>query len=403
MTHRQSGTVTYRALGAPRASSLEGTPLASFRARAFAFAIDLFVVLMLVTLVGLPYALSQRDQDPSGRLVLRFEPFDSLWGLAILVLYFGLSTYLGGGQTLGKRLLRIRVASLIHDRLSLWHCLERALGYGASALEGGFGFIQYFIHPNRQTVHDRIAETIVVGTEVRTNDLSRFPVTRKWPARHADRLQLYSLPTPNGVKVSIMLEETGLPYEPHRVEFEANDQHSPEFLSLSPNNKVPAILDPDGPGGRPLALFESGAILIYLSEKTGKFMPSDPAGRYETIQWLMFQMGGIGPMFGQVGFFHKFAGRNYEDKRPRDRYVAESKRLLGVLDRRLADRAWVMGDDYSIADIAIFPWVNNLVGFYGASDLVGIADFQHVTRALRAFLARPAVVRGLEIPGRSEA
>jgi GST-like protein len=251
-------------------------------------------------------------------------------------------------------------------------------------------------------VHDRIAETIVVTTDARMTDLSRFPVTRKWPAQHPDRLQLYSLPTPNGVKASIMLEEIGLPYEPHRVAFETNDQLSPEFLSINPNNKIPAILDPNGPGGRPLALFESGAILIYLAEKTGQFMPKDAAGRYETIQWLMFQMGGIGPMFGQVGFFHKFAGRDYEDKRPRDRYVAESKRLLGVLDRRLADRAWIMGDAYSIADIAIFPWVNNLVGFYGAGDLVGIADFEHVTRALRAFLARPAVVRGLEVPRRSE-
>jgi GST-like protein len=232
-------------------------------------------------------------------------------------------------------------------------------------------------------------------------DLSAFPVARKWPARHPDRLQLYSLPTPNGVKVSIMLEETGLPYEPHLVRFETNDQTSPEFLSLNPNNKIPAILDPDGPGGEPLALFESGAILVYLADKTGKLMPRDAAGRYETIQWLMFQMGGIGPMFGQLGFFHKFAGKDYEDKRPRDRYVAESKRLLAVLDGRLADRAWIMGDAYTIADIATFPWVRNLVGFYGAGDLVGIADFRTVTRVLEAFVSRPAVVRGLEIPKRT--
>jgi GSH-dependent disulfide-bond oxidoreductase len=232
-------------------------------------------------------------------------------------------------------------------------------------------------------------------------DLSAFPITKKWPARHPDRLQLYSLPTPNGVKVSIMLEETGLAYEPHLVRFEANDQMSPEFLSLSPNNKIPAILDPDGPGGKPLPLFESGAILIYLADKTGKFMPRDAAGRYTTIQWLMFQMGGIGPMFGQAGFFHKFAGKDYEDKRPRDRYVAESRRLLAVLDRQLAGRAWIMGDDYTIADMATFPWVRNLVGFYGAGDLVGIADFVHVTRALDAFVARPAVTRGLQIPQRA--
>jgi GST-like protein len=232
------------------------------------------------------------------------------------------------------------------------------------------------------------------------NELSAFAITKKWPALHPDRLQLYSLPTPNGVKVSIMLEETGLAYESHLVRFDSNDQLSPEFLSLSPNNKIPAILDPNGPGGKPLALFESGAILIYLAEKSGQFMPRDAAGRYETIQWVMFQMGGIGPMFGQVGFFHKFAGKDYEDKRPRDRYVAESKRLLGVLDRRLNGRAWIMGDDYGIADIATFPWVRNLIGFYGAGELVGISEFAQVTRALEAFVARPAVIRGLETPKR---
>jgi GSH-dependent disulfide-bond oxidoreductase len=228
--------------------------------------------------------------------------------------------------------------------------------------------------------------------------LSAFPITRKWPARHPDHLQLYSLPTPNGVKVSIALEETGLPYEAHRVAFDRNDQLSAEFLSLNPNNKIPAILDPNGPNGEPLALFESGAILVYLADKTGQLMPKDPALRYQTLQWLMFQMGGIGPMFGQLGFFHKFAGKDYEDKRPRDRYVAESKRLLGVLDQRLAGRSWVMGDEYTIADIAIFPWVNNLVGFYGAGELVGMAEFVNVNRALQAFVARPAVARGLTTP-----
>src|SRR3990167_2875681 len=226
------------------------------------------------------------------------------------------------------------------------------------------------------------------------HDLSLFPITRKWPARHPDRLQLYSLNTPNGVKASIMLEETGLPYEPHFVSFETNDQNSPEFLSLNPNNKIPAIIDPNGPDGKPLPLFESGAILLYLADKTGQFIPQDGAGRYQTIQWLMFQMGGIGPMFGQVGFFHKFAGKDYEDKRPRDRYVAESKRLLKVLDQRLAGRAWIMGDEYTVADIATFPWVRNLVGFYEAGDLVGIKDFPNVTRVLERFLARPAVIRG---------
>jgi GST-like protein len=233
------------------------------------------------------------------------------------------------------------------------------------------------------------------------HDLSSFPITKKWPALQPDRLQLYSLPTPNGVKVSIMLEETGLPYEAHLVSFETNDQMSPEFLSLNPNNKIPAVLDPDGPGGKPLALFESGAILLYLADKTGQFIPQDAAGRYETIQWLMFQMGGIGPMFGQLGFFNKFAGKDYEDKRPRDRYVAESKRLLGVLDKRLEGRDWVMGNSYTIADIAIFPWVRNLIGFYEAAELVGFSEFKNVARVLETFVARPAVVRGLGIPKRS--
>ena len=234
------------------------------------------------------------------------------------------------------------------------------------------------------------------------NDLSAFPITKKWPAQHPERLQLYSLPTPNGVKASIMLEETGLPYEPHLVNFATNHQLSAEFLTLNPNNKIPAILDPHGPGGKPLPLFESGAILIYLAEKTGQLLPEDAGARYQTIQWLMFQMGGIGPMFGQVGFFNKFAGKAFEDKRPRDRYVAESKRLLGVLDRRLKDRAWIMGDVYTIADVATFPWVRNLIGFYEAGDLVGIADFPEVTRVLKSFLARPAVNQGLDVPKRNQ-
>ncbi len=232
--------------------------------------------------------------------------------------------------------------------------------------------------------------------------LADFAITKKWPAEHADRIQLYSLPTPNGVKVSIMLEETGLPYEPHAVRFDANEQLSPEFLSLNPNNKIPAIIDPDGPGGKPLALFESGAILLYLADKARAFIPDDAAGRYHAIQWLMFQTGGIGPMFGQVGFFTRFAGKDYEDKRPRDRYVAEAKRLLGVLDRWLAGRAWILGDGYSIADIAVFPWVNTLNTFYEAGALVGMKDFVHVSRALEAFLARPAVVKGLNIPRRPQ-
>jgi GSH-dependent disulfide-bond oxidoreductase len=230
-------------------------------------------------------------------------------------------------------------------------------------------------------------------------DLSGFPITQRWPAANPDIIQLYSFPTPNGVKVSIMLEETGLEYEPHAVNITQNESWGPEYLALNPNGKIPAIIDPHGPGGKPLELFESGAILIYLAEKTGKFMPTDPARRYQTIQWLMFQMASIGPMFGQVGFFHKFAGKDFEDKRPRDRYAAESKRLLGVLETRLEGRDWVM-DEYSIADIAILGWVRNLVGFYGAGDLVGYDHLKHVPAWLERGLARPAVQRGLEIPKR---
>jgi len=231
-------------------------------------------------------------------------------------------------------------------------------------------------------------------------DLTSFPVTSKWPARHPEWLQLYSLPTPNGVKVSIMLEEMGLPYEPHLVDFDTNDQASPEFRSLNPYGKIPAIIDPAGPGGAPLPLFESGAILVYLAEKSGQFLPRAPAARYETLQWLMFQVGAVGPMFGQVGFFHKFAGRDFPDKRPRDRYVAEAQRLLRVLDERLERRSWLMGDAYTIADMAVLPWVRNLIGFYAAGELVGIGAFPHVTRALATFTARPAVARGLAIPAR---
>ena len=235
--------------------------------------------------------------------------------------------------------------------------------------------------------------------EPHMTDLSPFHITRKWPAQHPERLQLYSLPTPNGVKASIMLEEIGLPYEPHLVDFASDDQFSPEFLSVAAETMIHAILDPNGPNGHPLALFESGAILIYLAEKTGKLLPQDAAARYETIQWLMWQIGGLGPMFGQLGFFHKFAGAEYEDKRPRDRYVAESARLLGVLDQRLQGRDWIMGE-YSIADIAVLPWVRCLVDFYKADDLVQFERFANVRRVLDAFLARPAVQRGLTIPAR---
>ena len=231
-------------------------------------------------------------------------------------------------------------------------------------------------------------------------DLSAFPITRRWPARHPDRIQLYSLPTPNGVKASIALEELGLAYEPHLIDIGEDESWTPEFLSLNPNGKIPAILDPDGPGGQPFALFESGAILVYLADKAGALIAPDGAARYETLQWVFFQMAAVGPMFGQLGYFHKFAGRALEDKRPRDRYAAESKRLLGVLEDRLAQREWMMGGDYSIADIALLGWVRNLIGFYAAGELVDYAALRHVPRWLEACLARPAVQRGLAIPAR---
>jgi GST-like protein len=231
-------------------------------------------------------------------------------------------------------------------------------------------------------------------------DLSAFPITARWPAQDPEKIQLYSFPTPNGVKVSIMLEETGLPYEPHPVDIMKNESWTPEFLSLNPNGKIPALIDPSGPDGKPIALFESGAILVYLADKTGQFVPADATGRYETMQWVFFQMAAIGPMFGQVGFFHKFAGREYEDKRPLQRYVDESKRLLGVIDTRLGGREWIMGDQYTIADISMLGWVRGFVEFYQAGDLVDFKSLKNVSGWLERGLARPAVQRGLAIPAR---
>ncbi|MFO0989225.1 MAG: glutathione S-transferase N-terminal domain-containing protein [Alphaproteobacteria bacterium] len=232
-------------------------------------------------------------------------------------------------------------------------------------------------------------------------DLSAFPIAKRWPAKHPDRLQLYSLNTPNGVKISIMLEEIGLPYEAHLVDITKNESWTPEFLSLNPNGKIPAIVDPNGQGGRPIGLFESGAIMVYLADKTGRLLPADPARRYEAIQWLFFQNAAVGPMFGQVGFFNKFAGKAFEDKRPLERYVNESKRLLGVVEGRLAGRTWIMGDEYSVADIALLGWVRNLIGFYEARDLVAFDSLRHVPAWLDRGLARPAVQRGLTIPKRA--
>ncbi|MBI1493609.1 glutathione S-transferase N-terminal domain-containing protein [Halocynthiibacter styelae] len=227
------------------------------------------------------------------------------------------------------------------------------------------------------------------------SDLSQFQITSRWPAENPDLIQLYSYPTPNGVKVSIALEELGLAYEPHLVTLSDSDVKSDAFLSLNPNNKIPAIIDPNGPDGNPIGLFESGAILIYLAEKTGKLMP-EGAGKYEVIKWLMFQMGGVGPMLGQLGFFYKFAGAEIEDPRPRERYINEAKRLLSVLDKQMEGREWIAGD-YSIADIAIVPWLRAL-DFYGAKDVLEFDSFTHVNAWLDRFLARPAVQNGLKIP-----
>lgn len=233
-------------------------------------------------------------------------------------------------------------------------------------------------------------------------DLSDFPITQRWAPQHPDRLQLYSLPTPNGVKVAIMLEEIGLPYEVHRIDFGENDQKTDAFLSLNPNGKIPAIIDPDGPGGQPLGLFESGAILQYLSEKTGQLIPSDPAERWQCIKWVHFQIGGVGPMFGQLGFFTKFAGKEISDPRPKQRYVDEARRLLGVMEQHLEAREWMLGSEYSIADIALLGWINTLITFYEARALVEFDALNNVPAWLERGQARPAVQRGLTIPAASE-
>lgn len=223
-----------------------------------------------------------------------------------------------------------------------------------------------------------------------------FPIADRWPAKDPSVIQLYSFPTPNGVKVSIMLEETGLAYEPHLVTLADADVKSPEFLSLNPNNKIPAIIDPNGPDGDPIGLFESGAILDYLALKTGKLYGTTPRERAKILQWVMFQMGGVGPMFGQLGFFYKFAGKDIEDPRPRDRYINEAKRLLAVLEKELADKDWIAGD-FSIADIALCPWINSLE-FYGAKEVVGWNDLTHVPAWVARFYDRPAVQKGSKIP-----
>ncbi|MBI1620967.1 glutathione binding-like protein [Aquamicrobium zhengzhouense] len=231
-------------------------------------------------------------------------------------------------------------------------------------------------------------------------DLSRFPITKRWPAQDPSKLQLYSFPTPNGVKVSIALEELGIPYEAHLVHIGKNETWTEDFLTLNPNGKIPAIVDPNGPGGKPFGLFESGAILLYLAEKTGKLLPQDPALRAETIQWVFFQMGGVGPMFGQFGFFFKFAGKDIEDKRPLERYQNEAKRLLGVIEQRMEGRTWFMGDEYTIADLAIFPWVRSLREGYGAAEVLGLDDLPNTKAWVERCIARPASQIGLNVPPR---
>lgn len=230
--------------------------------------------------------------------------------------------------------------------------------------------------------------------------LQKFKITNRWPATRPDVIQLYSLPTPNGVKVSAMLEETGLDYEPHLVNFGTDDQFTPEFLSLNPNNKIPAIIDPNGPNGAPLPLWESGAILIYLAEKSGKFLPTDPARRAETLQWLMWQMGGLGPMLGQFGFFHAYAGKEIDDKRPRDRYLNEGKRLLAVLDQRLDGQRYIMGDDYTIADIAAWPWIRAIMTGYDAAEEMELSKFSNVMEWFDRCWSRPASQAAVTIPAR---
>ena len=226
-------------------------------------------------------------------------------------------------------------------------------------------------------------------------DLSTFPITQRWPAKDPAVIQLYSYPTPNGIKVSIALEEMGLAYEPHLVTLSDADVKSSEFLSLNPNNKIPAIIDPNGSDG-PIGLFESGAILLYLAEKSGKFLGSTASEKATITQWLMFQMGGLGPMLGQLGFFYKFAGKEIEDPRPRERYRNEAIRLLAVVEKQLEGQDWIAGQ-YSIADMAIAPWLNALE-YYGTKDAVGYADLKNVPAYVDRFFARPAVEKARRIP-----
>jgi GST-like protein len=203
-------------------------------------------------------------------------------------------------------------------------------------------------------------------------------------------INLYYWPTPNGWKASIFLEELGLPYEVKPINIAAGDQFEPEFLKISPNNKMPAIVDPEGPDGSPISVFESGAILIYLAEKTGRFLPTDPRGRYRALEWLMFQMGSVGPMLGQAHHFRQYAPEiiPYAIQR----YTDEAARIYRVIDRRLADSEFIAADEYTIADVAVFPW---LVPHENQGQ--DLADYPNLKRWYEAVEARPAVQRGLEI------
>lgn len=205
-----------------------------------------------------------------------------------------------------------------------------------------------------------------------------------------DTIELYSWPTPNGRKIHIAVEEFGLPYRAHGIDIGKGDQFTPDFLKISPNNKIPALIDPQGPDGKPISVFESGAILIYLAEKTGRLMPASGAGRYSVLQWLMFQMGGVGPMFGQANHFRTFAPAKIPYAI--ERYTNEVLRLSGVMDKRLAETRFLAGDDYSIADIATWPWIS-----YAVRQGIDVSTFQHLMRWNEEIASRPAVQRGLAV------
>lgn len=227
--------------------------------------------------------------------------------------------------------------------------------------------------------------------------MSQSLIEAQWPPTHPDRIQLYTLPTPNGVKASIALEEMGLDYDAHRIDIMAGDQFTDAFKAINPNSKIPALVDPNGYDGRRVTMMESGAILLYLAEKTDQFIPSDPMEKNECLQWLFFQVGGIGPMFGQFGHFYRFAKDTCKDPYPTERYKNETRRLLAVLEERLAGRDFIMGSDYTIADMAIFPWVRVLSGFYEAGDFLNVAEFKRIIDWVARCEARPATAKGLTV------